>query len=165
MRISHPLTKMTTWKSTNMWLVTFLRLHIALMYPATEEWSCISWDPMPLPKWLRQGRNTVITSKSLIVNFVSYLNERLKERNAPLEEFNCLPTRDILHIYTIWFISALNSTTYRCRHTRCWTRRWYSLQILPVVSSTKYLWLMYIYNISSSYFAFLTYSFNRGKLV
>ena len=125
----------------------------------------VPWDPMPLPKWLRQGRNTVLTSKSLIVNFVSYLNERLKERNALLEGFNCLPTRDILHIYTICFISALSSATYRCRHTRCWTRRWYSLEILPLVSSTKYLWLMYIYNISSSYFAFLTYSFNRGKLV
>ena len=39
-RISHPLTKMTTWKSINLWLATFLRLHIALMYPATQEWSC-----------------------------------------------------------------------------------------------------------------------------
>ena len=46
--------------------------------------------PVPLPEWFRQGRNTFLTSKSMIVNFVSYLNERSKERNALLEEINCL---------------------------------------------------------------------------
>ena len=46
--------------------------------------------PVPLPEWFRQGRNTFLTSKSMIVNFVSYLNERSDEQNKILDEVNRL---------------------------------------------------------------------------
>ena len=46
--------------------------------------------PVPLPEWFRQGRNTLLTSKGMIVNFISYLNERSEEQNKILDEVNRL---------------------------------------------------------------------------
>lgn len=46
--------------------------------------------PVPLPEWFRRGRNTFLTSKSMIVNFISYLNERSKQQHAILDEVNRL---------------------------------------------------------------------------
>ena len=45
---------------------------------------------VPLPEWFRQGRNTFLTSKSVISNFVSYLNERSEEQHKILDEINRL---------------------------------------------------------------------------
>ena len=42
--------------------------------------------PVPLPKWFSQGRNTFLTSKSMIINFISYLNEISIEQHAILDE-------------------------------------------------------------------------------
>lgn len=46
--------------------------------------------PIPLPTWFWKGRNTHLTSKAMIVNFVSYMKEKSEEHHSILEEMNRL---------------------------------------------------------------------------
>ena len=41
-----------------------------------------------LPGWFGQRRNTFLTCKAMVVNFISYLNERSEEQNKILDEVN-----------------------------------------------------------------------------
>ena len=46
--------------------------------------------PISLPAWFWEGQNTYLTSKTMIVNFISYINEKSEEHHDILEEMNRL---------------------------------------------------------------------------
>ena len=107
--------------------------------------------PVPLPEWFRQGRNTFLTSKSMIVNFVSYLNERSKERNALLEEINSLAhQKHPTYSYNmILFALELRYTSVQAYKMLSKEMMPPSLTFLRNLTRGKYLCLMYIYNYAS----------------
>lgn len=46
--------------------------------------------PVPLPIWFRKGRNTKLTSKGMLQNFISYMNQEAESHMGVLEELNNL---------------------------------------------------------------------------
>ena len=46
--------------------------------------------PIPLPPWFWKGRNTHLTSKTMLVNFMSYMKEKSDNHQDILEEINRL---------------------------------------------------------------------------
>ena len=43
-------------------------------------------SPLPLPDWFRKGRNTILTCKSMLENFPSYINQISENESAILDE-------------------------------------------------------------------------------
>jgi len=46
--------------------------------------------PIPLPTWFKKGRNTILDSKSMLVNFTSYIKQEVENNSEVLNEINRL---------------------------------------------------------------------------
>lgn len=43
-------------------------------------------SPMPLPSWFREGRNTILDSKGMLHNFISYMDNVAESKNSIADE-------------------------------------------------------------------------------
>ena len=73
--------------------------------------------PVPLPERLSPGRNTFLTSKAMVVNFISFLSERSQERNKTLDKVNRFKhyERPVYSYDMILFALELHLVPYRHR--------------------------------------------------
>ena len=81
--------------------------------------------PVPLLKWFSQGRNTFLTSKAMIVNFISYLSERSEEQKKNFwKKLIALSIMSDQWIHSIWFFSPSSYVIRPCRHIKWKGRIW-----------------------------------------
>ena len=69
--------------------------------------------PIPLPERFRQERNTLLTSKAMIVNFTPFLSEMSEEQNKIMDVVNCSEhyERPVFSYDVILFALQLSSTS------------------------------------------------------
>ena len=115
---------MTIWKSTNLWLVTFLMLLITLMHPATQEWRC-TLRSSALTRMVQIGKEhypRALVSPwlltSCLISIEDQKNEMCSWRNSiayppkhPTHWYNMIPfSLELRYIRIIRIISIIRIT-------------------------------------------------------